>query len=146
MMGFCRCLGINRILNRIKVKMKRIATILLMTILLVSCSKDNDDVINVELEGKWVLTDVSCFCAFGENPDFSGHKINFEGSSLGVENTGEFEFLTGASGNYTVEGNLITLKNGAQYTYIIEGTSLRLTYVDNPEIADDEVLMVYIRS
>ena len=126
--------------------MKRIATILLMTLLLVSCSKDNDDVINVELEGKWVLTDVSCFCGFGEDPDFSGHKITFEGSNLMVENTGEFDFLTNAAGGYTVDGNLITLSNGAQYTYVIEGTSLRLTFVDDPGIADDEVLMVYVRS
>ncbi len=126
--------------------MKRITTILLATLLLVSCSDDLDDVINVELEGKWVLTDVLCYCGFGENPDFSGHKITFEGSSLMVENTGEFEFLNNAAGNYTVGGNLITLKNGDQYTYIIEGTSLKLTYVDEPGIADDEVLLIYIRS
>jgi len=126
--------------------MKRITAILLLILFLASCTKDNDDVINVELEGKWVLTDVSCFCGFGENPDFSGHKITFEGSSLIVENTGEFEFLSNVSGSYTVEGNLITLKNGAQYTYVIEGTSLRLTFVDDPGIADDEVLMVYVKS
>ncbi|MFH6602640.1 hypothetical protein ACEZ3G_04070 [Maribacter algicola] len=126
--------------------MKRITTILLATLFLVSCSDDLDDVINVELEGKWVLTDVLCYCGFGETPDFSGHKITFEGSSLMVENTGEFEFLNDAAGNYIVDGNLITLKNGDQYTYTIEGTSLKLTFVDEPGIADDEVLLVYVRS
>ncbi len=126
--------------------MKRITTILLLLLFMASCTKDNDDVINVELEGKWVLNDVSCYCAFGENPDFSAHKITFEGSDLMVENTGEFEFLNNAAGSYTVDGNLITLKNGSQYSYVIEGTTLKLTYVDNPGIADDEVLLVYVRS
>ena len=117
-----------------------------MTLLLISCTKDFDDVIHVELEGKWVLTDVSCYCGFGENPDFSGHKITFKGSNLNIENLGEFEFLSDAAGIYTVDGNRITFKNGAQYTYVIQGTTLKLTYVDEPNIADDEVLLVYVRS
>jgi len=126
--------------------MKRITTILLLALFLASCTKDTDDVINVELEGKWVLTDVSCFCGFGEGYDFSGHKITFKASDLSIENSGEYEFLNNASGSYTVDGNLITLNNGKKYTYVIEGTTLKLTYVDDPGIADDEVLMVYVRS
>ncbi len=118
----------------------------MLALFLASCTKDHDDVINVELEGKWVLTDVSCFCGFGEGYDFSGHKIIFKASDLSIENSGEYEFLNNASGSYTVDGNLITLNNGKQYTYVIEGTTLKLTYVDDPGIADDEVLMVYVRS
>lgn len=124
----------------------KITAILLFALLFASCSKDNDDIINVELEGKWELVDVLCYCGFGENPDFSGHKITFEGSSLAVENTGEFKFLNDAAGKYTVNGNLITMKNGDQYTYIIEGITLKLTFVYNPEMFDDEVLLIYIRS
>ncbi|MGI9552643.1 MAG: lipocalin family protein [Aurantibacter sp.] len=124
--------------------MRRItASIFFISILLLSCAKDNDDVINTELEGKWTLTHVSCFCGFGENPDFSGHKITFNGSMLNVENTGEFQFLTDATGSYTVDGNVITLKNGRQYTYVIKEDKLQLTFVDNPQIADDELFLEY---
>ena len=55
------------------------------------------------LEGKWILTNVSCFCVFGENPDFNGHKLTFENNVLMVENTGEFKFLTNAAGDFTTK-------------------------------------------
>ena len=125
--------------------MKRLAPLILTTVLLISCSNDRDDSFDTALEGTWVLTDVYCFCFFGENPDFSGHSITFTANDLEVENAGEFEFLTNVSGNFTLEGNRITLINSAQYTYEIEGTLLRLTFVDDPGIADDEVTMVYVR-
>lgn len=125
--------------------MKKIL-LLLTIIMFISCAKDNDDVIDTELEGKWTLTRVSCFCGFGDNPDFSGHKLTFMGNNLNVENSGEFHFLVSASGTYTVSGNILTLKNGQQYTYVVKLNVLELTFVDNPNIADDELFLVYERS
>jgi hypothetical protein len=125
--------------------MRKIATILFAVFIFVSCTKDHNDVINTELEGKWTLTNVSCFCGFGENPNFSNHKITFAGSILNVENSGENQFLTDAAGSYTVNGNVITLKNGQQYTYVIIENKLELTFVDQPNIADDEIFLEYER-
>ncbi len=125
--------------------MKRITTLLLTVLFIVSCSKDNDDVINVELEGQWELSDALCFCFFGDDPDFSTHKISFEGSTLVVTNSGEFEFLNTAEGAYQVSGNLITLSNDSQYRYTMDGNVLTLTFVDKLEIADDELTLLYIR-
>jgi hypothetical protein len=125
--------------------MKRILVLVVLTVLLSSCSNDNDDGISTELEGKWTLTNVSCFCGFGDNPDFSGHKLIFEGNDLEVENTGEFQFLTNATGSYSVEGNTITLTNGQQYTYVVKPGVLELTFVDEPGIADDEIFLAYKR-
>ena len=126
--------------------MNRLAPLFLATVFVMSCSHDRVDGFDTALEGKWVLSDVYCFCFFGENTDFSGHTITFRKNVIEVENTGEFEFLTNASGSFTIEGNQITLINSAQYTYDIEGSSLRLTFVDDPGIADDEVSMVYVRN
>ncbi len=123
--------------------MNRITTVLLGVLFLASCSKDADNVINVELEGKWTLTNASCFCAFGPNTDFSVHKITFEGSTLIVNNSGEPQFLSNAAGSYTVEGNLITLSNGTQFRYVINGDTMTMTFVDNPGIADDELVLAY---
>ncbi|MGB5555761.1 MAG: hypothetical protein WBM83_13980 [Flavobacteriaceae bacterium] len=126
--------------------MKRITTILLLFIFMISCSKDADDVINVELEGKWTLAEVYCYCGFTDNTDFSTNKITFAGSILSVENSGEYQFLSNAAGNYTVDGNLITFKSGQQYSYVVNGTLLELTFVDDPGIADDELLLVFEKS
>ena len=68
--------------------MRKITTILLLAILAVSCSPDNTEegVVNVDLEGSWVLEDVSCFCYFEPDTDFSSHRISFAGSNLTVVN------------------------------------------------------------
>lgn len=126
--------------------MKRIIFLLVIAALMVSCSKDNDDVLNTELDGKWVLFNVSCYCGFGDNPDFSSHKITFNEGNVNVENSGEFQFLIDATGVYTVKGNLITLKNGQKYTYAIKSNTLELTFVDVPGIADDELFLEYSRN
>ena len=125
--------------------MKQVFIILALIAFLTSCSNDIDDKLTTPLEGKWTLTNVSCFCGFGNNPDFSGHKITFVGNNLEIENTGEFKFLIDAAGAYTVQGNMIKLKNGRQYTYTVKTDILELTFVDNPQIADDEIFMVYKR-
>lgn len=108
-----------------------------------ACSKDQDDTINVELEGKWILTNALCYCGFDSSTDFSVHKIAFEKSNLLVTNSGSLKFLMNASGTYTVSGNLITLHNGSQYKYVLKGNNLELTFVDQPNIADDELFLVY---
>jgi len=113
---------------------------------LASCSKDNDDIINTELEGKWILTNASCFCYFDENPDFSTHKVTFSGSNLEVENSGNMQFLTNAAGSYTVNGNVISFMNEQQFTYVLKGDILELTFVDNPNLADDEMFLEYLKN
>jgi len=128
--------------------MKEIVTLLFLTSIVFSCSnenKDDTDVTLTALEGTWILTNVSCFCSFGENPDFSGHKLTFEGNNLKVENSGQFEFLIDAEGIFSLQGDLITLKNGLRYTYVLKNDELALSFVDNPQIADDEILLTYTR-
>lgn len=125
--------------------MKKLFGVFFLTILFVSCSNDNDDDLNTPLEGKWTLINVSCFCAFGNNPDFSGHKLTFKKNNLSVENTGEFKYFTNAVGEFTINGNVITFQDGQQYTYVVKLNVLELTYVDEPGIADDELFLEYKR-
>ena len=124
--------------------MRRFVWIFLTALLVFSCSNDDDGQGSTPLEGRWTLTNVVCFCYFGENPDFSVHKLIFEGNELKVENTGGFNFFESAVGNFSLQGNTITLNNGQQYTYNIEGDVLELTFVDDPGIADDEIFFSYI--
>lgn len=126
--------------------MKVLSTILLYSVLIFSCSKDNDDVLNTELDGNWTLEDVICYCGFGADTDFSTHQIEFESWQLLVENSGEYEFLSDASGPFTLNAKVITFRNGRQYKYEVEGDTLTLIFVDEPNIADDEVTMVYRRN
>mgnify|MGYP000253522864 CR=1 FL=1 len=128
--------------------MRKITTILLLAILAVSCSPDNTEegVVNVDLEGSWVLEDVSCFCYFEPDTDFSSHRISFAGSNLTVVNEGDYSFFSESGDfNYTVAGNLITMPDGAQYRYKIDNQQLQLIFVDDPLLADDEVSFIYYK-
>ena len=129
--------------------MRKITTILLLAFLAFSCTTDNPDegVVNVDLQGDWVLDDVSCFCFFGPETDFSQYRISFQGSRLIVSGEGETMFLA-ANGTYTytVEGNLITLPSGVQYRYQIIDQQLQLIFVDNPQLADDEITLFYYKN
>lgn len=128
--------------------MRKITTILLVAILAVSCSTDNPEegVVNVELEGNWVLENVFCFCYFESATDFSNSSIAFTGSILSVRNDGDTSyFMDDGDQAYTVAGNLITLQDGVQYRYQLKEGKLTLAFVDNPEIADDEISFVFFK-
>jgi len=115
-----------------------------------SCTDDDNggEVNDDGLEGQWTLTNVSCFCAFGENPDFSATHIifNLGANELEVSNTGENVYFR-ENGTYTYLGNdnRLTFNDGRSYTFAINGSELSLVFVDEPNIADDEVSYTFTR-
>ncbi|QLG45690.1 hypothetical protein [Costertonia aggregata] len=119
---------------------------LVFTVFVVSCSKNNDTPDDISLEGDWVLTNVICFCGFGQDYDFSGNTISFDtrANKITVQNTGEFDFLAEpGTYAYSGSGNQITLNDRSYVFEIEEETTLRLIFADEPLIADDEVTFTY---
>jgi len=100
------------------------------------------------LDGRWVLQRVSCFCFFGDDFDFSVHKLQFNQNSgeLIIENSDETSFISTA-GTYeiSVQGETIIISGNRklEYNYEINEDTLTLTFVDNPDIADDEISLQY---
>jgi len=124
-------------------------TYLLLFTILVSCEKlkeVNQPSSTSELQGKWELKNASCFCFFPDHFDFGAHKLEFDSTAdeLIVENSDDTFFITDA-GTYPIiiEIDRITIKNSIEYNYRIEGKTLILTFIDNPQIADDEILLTY---
>lgn len=111
-----------------------------------SCSSD-DNIVNPELDQTWVLNNVSCFCFFGDDFDFSAHTIAFNTSAgtVTIVNSADSSFIA-ASGTYSYSDNGEVIEiEGRRYTYEIKGSTLTLNFVDNPNIADDEVSYFYTR-
>ena len=109
-----------------------------------SCANDEvSDPVDNDLAGEWVLTNISCFCFFEEDTDFSATRLTFntDENKATVQNLGENTYFK-ESGTYRYNGkeNNIKFSDGTSYTFTIEGTVLQLDFVDNPDIADDEVL------
>lgn len=131
--------------------MQRIALLLFLA-LCSSCSIDGlrDSDFAEELEGQWILEDVRCFCGF-QDYDFSRNQLWFFPEDGYVLTKSTAPYSLGIS-----ESNLLTrvqfkdkviheLSSGRKYEYSLSGTRLTLTYVDNEQIADDEVSYTYIK-
>ncbi len=97
------------------------------------------------LNGQWELQSVSCFCFFEDDFDFTTSSVVFSAT----ENTASFEhteeafvIATGVYG-YTINNNQISFGDDRWFVFSIEDTNLTLSYVDEPEIADDEITYVF---
>lgn len=123
---------------------------LMMSVFLISCDSDNDPVIqDTGLNGEWILQEVSCFCAFDANVDFSETRLIFETdtNTLTVINEGTDRFFK-ESGVYRYGGqnNILDFTDNTSYQFEVAENQLTLVYLDNPQIADDEVVYSLRRS
>ena len=114
-----------------------------------SCSTDEErNTVDDSLEGEWILSNISCFCFFEEDTDFSTTRLRFntKDGKVTVDNTGSNTYFK-ESGTYTYssEGNVIRLSATEAYVITIKGSSLQLVFEDNPDVADDEVSYSFIR-
>jgi hypothetical protein len=126
--------------------------VLLIALVLSSCLKDNE--LNSPetgaIEGRWQLQQVSCYCYF-EDYDFTTNELwvsakssvmlsrNQNGQPLGISDN---EIVT----PIRVQGNeLDDLISNRSYTFEVDANNLSIHYVDNPDIADDEISYYFKR-
>ena len=127
-------------------KLLKGVVILLFTTSLSSCLKENDLSISQidELEGRWQLQQVSCFCYY-EDFDFTPNELwisaksrvmisrNQNGQPLGITDN---EIVT----PFSIRNNELTdLISSRRYTFDLDAEVLNIHYIDNPQIADDEI-------
>ncbi|VAW18752.1 hypothetical protein MNBD_BACTEROID03-1018 [hydrothermal vent metagenome] len=41
---------------------------------------------------------------------------------------------------------MITINGNLKYTYEVKGSTLALSFLDNPDIADDEITLIYTKN
>ena len=126
--------------------------VLLIALALSSCLKENElnsSKIGV-LEGRWQLQQISCYCYF-EDYDFTTNELwvsakssvmlsrNQNGQPLGISDDG---IVTPIS----VQGNVLDdLNSNRSYTFEVDANNLSISYIDNPDIADDEISYYFKR-
>jgi len=122
---------------------------LLILVLIFSCETSDDQVIlDSQLEGEWMLTEISCFCAFDPEIDFTETRLLFDidNSSVTVINDGNYQLFK-ESGIYKYGGqnNILSFPDETSYQFEVKGSQLSLIYLDEPNIADDEVAYSFKR-
>ena len=126
--------------------------VLLIALALSSCLKDNElnsSKVGV-LEGRWQLQQISCYCYF-EDYDFTTNELwvsakssvmlsrNQNGQPLGISDNGIVTPIR-------VQGNVLDdLNSNRSYTFEVDANNLSISYIDNPDIADDEISYYFKR-
>ena len=127
--------------------------ILVFTTSLSSCLKENDlsnSQID-ELEGRWQLQQVSCFCYF-EDYDFTVNELWISAKSSVVLSRNQNGQPLGITDNEIVtpirvrNKELTDLISNRSYTFDLDADVLNIHYIDNPQIADDEISYSFRRS
>ena len=103
-----------------------------------------------ELSDTWVLDNKICYCYFGEDADFNNTWMNFDPTlkTISVTEYGPEPYGSEFIGTqpYRVRGDVVTIKSGRSYQVKVSGNFATWTYLDVPEIADDEVTFVFRRA
>lgn len=111
--------------------------------LLTSCSANQPQRIE-GLEGQWILQNVSCFCYFGDT-EFSANQlwINHENEQLLSKGPSENSWGISAANEvvgFTLKDSILSIEGSdREYRIELKGNQLSLAYLDNPQIADDEI-------
>lgn len=128
--------------------MKKIILILLFIQLVFSCSAIDEVSKTAEIKGQYILQDVSCFCYF-DNYDFTKNQLWFFPEqnilvSKGNVNDGIFITKPNEPSKFLIYDGVLTLnENEKEYTIEVKQNEIILTYIDNPEIADDEITYIF---
>ena len=123
--------------------MKHLITAFLF--LVFSCEESDVQIVH-SLEGQWILEDVSCFCVF-EDDSFKDSQLWFFPDKSQLVSKGiEGKSLSVSSLNmpttYSLIDDVLQIDT-KQYTVQYDGDRLTLSYIDNPDIADDEITFYY---
>ena len=108
------------------------------------CQKDNTTNNTGELSGQYILQNVSCFCFF-ENYDFSVNQLwVFPNKNLLVTKGNEYDGVHISIPNepseyYLIDDVLTLTQSNRDYIVNFNNDEVRLTFIDDPLIADDEI-------
>ena len=108
------------------------------------CQKDNITKGSGELNGQYILQDVSCFCFF-EDYDFNLNQLwFFPSKNLLVSKGNEYDGVyisspNELSGYALIDGVLTLTQSNREYVVNFKNDDVTLTFIDDPLIADDEI-------
>lgn len=129
--------------------MKKLILVFLLAVLY-SCSGNDDGDDNSRLSGEWMLIKADCFCAFDDDINLQDFKLIFDdsGKTLHLENPTEAYFYIAETRTYRydLEGEILKIRDlNHAFKVRTEGNKLVLTLIDDPQIADDELILTYQR-
>ena len=127
----------------------KVKLVVILSLLFYACTLDDEPAIADDgLQGEWILTNVSCFCGFDPDTDFTLTRILFDTDNSKItviQNGGNTFFREAGVYYYGGQGDRIGFADDTVYRFESNGSLLTLTFQDDPQIADDEVFYSFKR-
>lgn len=121
---------------------------LLVLVVFFSCSNKDDSDEEFLLKGEWYLSEVNCFCFFDSN-NFEEYTLRFDTNKniIHLNNPAGSPYFIAESGSYEyiIDEDIIIINGTEAFQFEMNNSTLILTYVDEPNIADDELILRYNR-
>jgi len=126
--------------------MKKLLFLVLSIALFTSCTKD--EVKDEQLSGEWYLTNAYCFCLPESEIDINEFTLSFGNSNqqVTIGNPAATYYYIAEDGTYkyNLDNRHISFEGiSPGFTYSIENDILTLVKIDDPQIADDELTLVF---
>ena len=115
-----------------------------------SCSSDDEarSFQDNALNGRWYLENELCFCGFPKDPKFYENELHFNTAKqeVNVKKGSVTGFIDSGTYSYEIQSNTTLTINSTEYSYEInEAGKLVLFFNPSPNIADDQVTLIYVR-
>ncbi|WP_411028893.1 hypothetical protein [Spongiimicrobium sp. 3-5] len=113
--------------------------------MILSCTNDDGDNFGLP-EGTYRLVERVCFCGPPEEGSTEHWIFDNEANTLTIRIVdGDGELIESRELFYGSKGNNLVIGEGAEFVQKRKGSVLELTYLDDPGIADDEVVVRLVR-
>lgn len=126
--------------------MKKLLFLLVLAIS-TSCSNKDDSEEEILLTGEWYLSDADCFCPIESTRNLEENTLRFDSvkNILYLYNPPENPAYIAETGSYEyiIDEDIIIINGSEAFQFEINNSTLILTYVDEPGIADDELVLRY---
>lgn len=94
--------------------------------------------------GNWELEKAICFCPFTDETDFSGNTLEIQSNQIDINSPKNMQFIK-PTGEYTfsTQDNYLKIGETVEYSYEIKDGKLIIKFLEEPELADDELTLIY---
>jgi hypothetical protein len=126
-----------------KLNTKVIIPLMILLLTMLSCSNEGSEDFQDAPNGQYRVVDKICYCAFEENGYIEYWIFDLESESMTVliidsegQQVSSEKFFYGIKGEYLLIGD-----DSSKYSQKNVSEILELTYLDRPEISDDELVI-----
>ena len=125
-----------------KTQIKLLATAIVLPLLTACGAKKTTK--TTSIYGDWELEKAICFCPFTDETDFSTNTLSIQPNQIKIASPEDRQFIkpTGTY-DFSTENQYLKIGETTEYSYELKDGNLIIKFLEEPELADDELTLIY---